>query len=305
MKFLAQDVAAFRHSFLKPKQSRFPPDQHEPPCLPFRSRSPRAALYVELSVSRNARPLRLSNAIYYQLLGGTVRIHALAILFCSSMLYGGPIGFAEVGGFIQGNGGLIAQLDQSSTSYFTTLDANNLGTFGWMFRNTSGAPIANATFLVFLDADIDRSSDTYFNEYGQFVSLDLPPGSPSGAIRASSWEIDEPGFVFGDIYSNLLAGFLDSTNAVPSSAPDDVSLALGFALGVLPPGQTVTITAMTSVTAIGGLSQSDPASPHTFYFNAHATTDGTPSEVPEPKSTGLILVGLVAMVALARRRCDR
>lgn len=41
-----------------------------------------------------------------------------------------------------------------------------------------------------------------------------------------SWEIDEPGFVFRDIYDNFLLGTLD--NAIGSPLPDDVSMALGW-----------------------------------------------------------------------------
>ena len=37
----------------------------------------------------------------------------------------------------------------------------------------------------------------------------------------------EPGFLFGDIYTNVINGTLDNTNGVPSALPDDVSFALG------------------------------------------------------------------------------
>ena len=114
---------------------------------------------------------------------------ALSAIFCSSLMYAGPIAITEIGGFVHGNGGLIAQLDPASSGYFATLDGNNLGTFGWTFANTSGAVITDAALLVFLDADIDETTNTFFNEYGQFVSLVLPPGAPSGATTASSWEM--------------------------------------------------------------------------------------------------------------------
>jgi len=234
-----------------------------------------------------------------------VKTLALSAIFCSSLMYAGPIAITEIGGFVHGNGGLIAQLDPASSGYFATLDGNNLGTFGWTFANTSGAVITDASVLVFLDADIDETTNTFFNEYGQFVSLVLPPGAPSGATAASSWEIDEPGFLFGDIYDNLLAGLLDNTNNVPSSRPEDVSLALGFALGSLGVGETATITALISLSSIGGLSHSDPATPYTFYFNGYATTSDLPSEVPEPGSFGPVFLTLAALIALTGTRTGR
>ena len=77
--------------------------------------------------------------------------------------------------------------------------------------------------LVFLDIEIDELVNTFFNEFGSVV------GAPGAGL---SWEIDEPGYVFGDIYTNFVAGALDGTNGVPSGSPDDVSFALGRALRV-------------------------------------------------------------------------
>src|SRR5262249_2277831 len=152
--------------------------------------------------------------------------------------------------------------------FFSTLNSNNLGTFGWKITNNTSATLSNVSFFGFLDADIDRTANTFFNEYGTFVSLALPPGAPNGSIAPVSWQIDEPGFVFGKIINDLTAGSLRNQNLVPSTAPDDVSFALGFlSLGDLKPGDMLTVTFVISQTNIGGLQQTDPDSKQTFYLN--------------------------------------
>jgi hypothetical protein len=221
-------------------------------------------------------------------------------MFIASLAEGAPIAISQAGAFFHGNGVLISQLDGTSAGYFSTLDADNHGSFGWSITNTSGVPITNAAIFLFLDAELDSVLNTYFNEFGTFVSLTLPPSAPVGATAAGSWEIDEPGFVFGDIFNNLLTGTLDNTNAVPFSAPDDVSLALGFGLGTLNPGQTATVTGQIRLTNIGGLSHSDPGSNYQFYFNGFSTLDqAAPTGVPEPSSWGPL--SAIALAFITRR----
>jgi hypothetical protein len=54
---------------------------------------------------------------------------------------------------------------------------------------------------MFVDHEIDETANTFFNE----------TGAPAGVLPAGlSWEVDEPGFVTGDIYDNLTAGALDN-----------------------------------------------------------------------------------------------
>jgi hypothetical protein len=74
----------------------------------------------------------------------------------------------------------------------------------------------------------DHSVIGYFDfEIGNV--LDDEFGGSGGAPGAGqSWEIDEPGFLFGDIYANFLAGALDNTNAVPAGTANDVAMALGW-----------------------------------------------------------------------------
>lgn len=126
---------------------------------------------------------------------------------------------AEIKGVILADGGFSQVLTLASPGAFANFTPNGTGDFGWQFTNTTGAPLQNVRFIVFLDADIDRNTNTFFNEFGEFVSLALPPGAPVGAIAATSWEIDEPGFLFGNIGPHVLAGTLDNTNEVTAAAP--------------------------------------------------------------------------------------
>lgn len=237
-----------------------------------------------------------------------MRLFTLATLLAATA-HAGSISIAHLGGYVHSGGTLVVQLDDSSPGYVFTLDADNLGTFGWTFTNDSGATLSNVLLHVFLDIDIDRFANTYYNEYATRLNFDLPPGAPIGAIASTSWEIDEPGFLFGDINNNLLNGVLDNTNSVPDSSPDDVSFALGFSVGDVPAGDSVTILATLSQQNIGGISQTDPDSPHTVYFNAYATDASSsgsenvsnPSEVPEPSPSFLVVVGLLGLLAGHKR----
>jgi hypothetical protein len=208
----------------------------------------------------------------------------------------------ELSGYLHADGALAQTVDTSSSSFTSTLDTSNLGSYGWTFTNTSGAAWNNVSFLAFLDAEIDRPLNTFFNEYGECVELSLPSFAPGGAIAATSWEIDEPGYLFGDIYAHLLSGSLD--NAVGSEFPDDVSLALGFYLGDLAPDATATITLFTSLDNIGGLRHSDPDSGSAFYYNGYATVTGAnPSPAPVPEPSTLVLAGLgLALCGFCVRR---
>jgi hypothetical protein len=232
----------------------------------------------------------------------TAVIYAL-LLHVATPIFGGPIEFVEQRAFIHDSGGLLTEFDRSSNAYAAQLDAQGFGSFSWTHTNRTLSSQTGLTFLVFVDADIDRELNTFFNEYGALVSLSRPPGAPAGAITASGWEIDEPGFVFGDIYSHLLAGELDNTNAIPAGVPDDVSLALAFTIGNLAPNAGITATFLISRTNVDGLLHADPDSQLSFYFNGYITesslADPDDPIVPEP-GTFLLLIGGLAALYLRR-----
>lgn len=97
-------------------------------------------------------------------------------------------------------------------------DATDL-TLSYSFTNNTGMALEDVTFLSFLDAQIDEPVNGFFNEFAVEAGM-------LGVER--SFEVDEPGFMFGDIFANLLRGSLDGFNALPPGSPDNVSMALSF-----------------------------------------------------------------------------
>jgi hypothetical protein len=175
------------------------------------------------------------------------------------------------------------------TTFVNGLSADNLGTFTWSITNRTGNDLANTQFFSLLDAEITEPGNSFFNEYGTLESI---TGSGAGDIAADSWEIDEPGLLFGDIYDNIVyGGVLDNTNNVPSGLEEDVSLALGFDVGTFLADQTLLATFTISDQNIGGLSHTDPNSEVRFYFNG--TVELLPITVPEPNSLFLLALGLM------------
>lgn len=163
----------------------------------------------------------------------------------------------------------------------------------------SGA--GNHHVALFLDHEIDEAINTFFNEYGSTSS--------GGASAGQSWEIDEPGFRLvnpGDIFANFGAGPLDGSNGVPSTAPDDVSMAMAwdFLLGV---GETATVNFLLSLTAPGSgfyLAQTDPDSQLSVYFSS-AMSIRTDGQQLEPASAALAGLALLAAWATGRKAVAR
>jgi hypothetical protein len=183
-----------------------------------------------------------------------------------------------------------------SVSFTNNLDGENLGSVSWTVTNNTGQALQNASFFVFLDAEIDQMLNYFTNEFGGVSAVS---GTGSSDNLADSWEIDEPGYLFGDIYFNLLDGTLDNTNAVPGGLEDDVSLALGFELGDLIAGATMTGVFDISRQDIGGLFHTDADSSETIYFNG--TVDVTATPVPEPSIMLLLLTALPFLGLLQRK----
>jgi hypothetical protein len=161
-------------------------------------------------------------------------------------------------------------------------------------------------FGLFVDYEIDQSLNTFFNEYG------TPYNSP---LAEQSWEIDEPGYRFGDIYDHFQNSYygnslLENDNGVPSATPDDVSMAIAWELD-LTASQIATIsfilspTAPTTTTSFLYLEQTDPGqkapSPTSLYFWSESIVDQTPG-VPDGGSTFTLLALTLAGLGGLRRK---
>lgn len=165
---------------------------------------------------------------------------------------------------------------------------DGLGTLTWT-TNAAGSH----NFISFLDYEIDEELNTFFNE----------TGSSHGALAAGqSWEIDEPGYSFGNIYTNVLNGSLDNSNGL--SGPEDVSWALGWNFA-LADGETALISMMiTDQAPVAGfyLSQLDPDSNKTLYLASTIAIHGGGAPVPEPATLLLLGSGMVGLFGFGRKR---
>ncbi len=185
-----------------------------------------------------------------------------------------------------------------------TLNPSGLGTLTW-----SSSAAGSHTFIAMFDYDIDKDTNTFFNEYGATGGL---------PATGQSWEIDEPGYVFGTIYNNVMVGALDNTNGVPAGSEEDVSMAMGWNFELIA-GQTAVITLSISDVLPSGfyLTHADPGwyidplsgdviqagAPYTFYFSSNLTiVDGNTPPVPEPATMFLMGTGLVGLFASTRRK---
>lgn len=171
----------------------------------------------------------------------------------------------------------------------------------YSFFNDTGGALSDVQFFSFLDAEIGEP--IFFDEYGATAGN---IGSGANDANPDSWEIDEPGFLSGDIFDNLSLGSLDNTNTIPISSPDDVSMALGFNLGTLDPLDTAVIDILISEDgdALGSLSliHKDIAE----NFNTVITMSGQSnvSPVPVPPTIILLGFGLIAGFLGIRKRTN-
>jgi hypothetical protein len=175
------------------------------------------------------------------------------------------------------------------------------GALGTVRYSVTGAGTHHYSF--FVDYDIDEADNTFFNEVGSTA------GAPASG---QTWEIDEPGFLFGDIYDHLLASDNVTGSALDNSIgepdPEDVSMAMGWDF-VLAAGETAVIDMTLTSTDPGGfrLIHTDPDSPASIYLSSVLRISGTqppPNGVPDGgASLGLMLLGLGGLLAFKRRVC--
>lgn len=157
-------------------------------------------------------------------------------------------------------------------------------------------------FGLFLDHEIDESLNGFSNEFGGATGL----ASGGGTGPRQTWEIDEPGFSSnpGDIFDHFLNRSLDNQNAIPASAPDDVSLAMAWNFD-LSPGESATLQFSVDTQAPTSgfyLTHTDPDSRHSLYLSSHLRIEGPPGpHLPDGGQSMQLLVGGFGGLVVFRR----
>lgn len=154
------------------------------------------------------------------------------------------------------------------------------------------------SFDAFFDHEIDEIINSNFNEVGSSSGL---------AAAGQSWEIDEPGFINGDIFLNFEDSTLDNgigTSVSGDTAfPDDVSMAMGWDF-TLALGETATIMmALGTVTPAGFyLQHSDPDSNKSIFLSSRLDILPSISPIPVPAAIWLFGAGLIGLIGMSRRK---
>jgi hypothetical protein len=147
---------------------------------------------------------------------------------------------------------------------------------------------------LFVDHEIDESSNTFFNEFG---------GAPGTPATGQSWEIDEPGYAFGNIYTHFAASALDNSIGVTVNAPDDVSMALGWDFNLAASETALASFSLGTTQPAAGffLSHTDPDSQATIYFSSSIQVRSDGPNVPDGGWTLAMLGASVTLMGAAMR----
>ncbi|MBI4600733.1 MAG: hypothetical protein HY721_02120, partial [Planctomycetes bacterium] len=132
----------------------------------------------------------------------------------------------------------------------------------------------SGSFAAFFDLEVDEATNTFFNESGE-------SSGSTGGVNPTSFEIDEPGFSFGDIFDNFLGNTLDDSTGVPAGSEDDVSVALSWDF-TLSSFETAVLTIVISDTGAIALTstfsvvQTDPDSSASVTYSGALSITGSP-----------------------------
>lgn len=184
-------------------------------------------------------------------------------------------------------------------TFTNMLNADGIGSLEWEFSNNTSATLNDVSLFGYVDGEISPDLNSSFNEFGRLIAVG---GTGSGDSAPDSWEIDEPGFAFGDIYDNLFLGALDNSNGVPEGSEDDVAVALGFELGDILAGETWTMAINISLVDIGGLFHGDIDSGAGVFINGSVDLVRVINPVDEPGSLPVLLLGLAGIYLAGKRK---
>ncbi|MBC8228888.1 PEP-CTERM sorting domain-containing protein [bacterium] len=178
-------------------------------------------------------------------------------------------------------------------------------------RGATAAGTASGSFHAFFDLEVDETINTFFNEFGEADTFGT-------GINPNAFEIDEPGFLSGNIDWNFVDGNLDNFNNIPSDTPDDVAVALGWenfqlldgqsgllTLVVSDLGMTVADLGLIDPTDVFTLRHLDPDSGATITFSGALEITGSPPSpdvIPEPATFILLGFGILGLAGIRLKR---
>lgn len=161
-----------------------------------------------------------------------------------------------------------------SSTFSQSTGAHGESIWRWQIKNTGRSTFNNLRLTGLIDLDIDAQNNTFFNEHGELLSLDVP----QGYLAPDRWEVGEPGYFKGDLIHRAAKGNLQNRSDLTSNHPDDPSMALSLPLDRLYAGEAVEVTAVLGDKNLkNGLLQTDGMSlkdyPNVFQFYAKKIFD--------------------------------